>query len=81
MDPQILKSTLGAGLLSFPVTHFDAEGRFARDSYARHVGWLASFDAPVLFAAGGTGEFFSLAPGEIPEIIRAAKESAEAATA
>lgn len=76
MDPQILKSTLGAGLLSFPVTHFDGEGRFARDSYERHVGWLAGYRTPVLFAAGGTGEFFSLAPGEIPEIIRAAKHSA-----
>lgn len=30
----------------------------------------------MLFAAGGTGEFFSLSPGEIPAIVRAAKEAA-----
>lgn len=76
MDPQLLKTKLGSGLLSFPVTHFDAAGSFARESYQRHVNWLSGYDAPVLFAAGGTGEFFSLAPDEIPEIIRAAKDSA-----
>ena len=30
----------------------------------------------MLFAAGGTGEFFSLAPAEIPAIVAAAKEAA-----
>ena len=62
MLPDDLKSALGSGLLSFPVTHFDTDGRFARDSYQQHIGWLASYQAPVLFAAGGTGEFFSLSP-------------------
>ncbi|SLN23822.1 putative 5-dehydro-4-deoxyglucarate dehydratase [Aquimixticola soesokkakensis] len=76
MDPQKLKSALGSGLLSFPVTPFDADNKFARDPYQKHVDWLAGFDAPVLFAAGGTGEFFSLAPDEIPAIVQAAKESA-----
>ena len=75
MNPQEIKVALGSGLLSFPVTHFDAEGKFQAESYRRHVEWLAGYDAPVLFAAGGTGEFFSLAPSEIPEIVRAAKEA------
>ncbi|WP_299839565.1 5-dehydro-4-deoxyglucarate dehydratase [uncultured Paracoccus sp.] len=74
MTPDQLKSALGSGLLSFPVTHFDAEGKFAPDSYRAHVEWLASYNAPVLFAAGGTGEFFSLTPAEIPGIVAAAKE-------
>lgn len=74
MTPDQLKSALGSGLLSFPVTHFDAEGRFAADSYRAHVEWLAGYKAPVLFAAGGTGEFFSLTPAEIPGIVAAAKE-------
>jgi 5-dehydro-4-deoxyglucarate dehydratase len=52
-------------LLSFPVTHFDADGEFAAKSYGRQIEWPAGFDAPVLFAAGGTGEFFSLRPDEI----------------
>ena len=76
MDPLLLQKTLGSGLLSFPVTHFDAEGQFAADSYMRHVEWLAGYNAPVLFAAGGTGEFFSLAPNEIPRIVESAKASA-----
>ena len=76
MTPEQIKAALGSGLLSFPVTHFDAEGRFAPDSYRAHVEWLAGYKAPVLFAAGGTGEFFSLKPDEIPGIVRAAKEVA-----
>lgn len=69
-----VKQALGSGLLSFPVTHFDEAGRFASESYKEHVAWLAGYKAPVLFAAGGTGEFFSLKPSEIPEIVAAAKE-------
>lgn len=76
MTPQEIKVALGAGLLSFPVTHFDDDGNFKSDSYAQHVGWLSGFDAPVLFAAGGTGEFFSLTPSEVPRIVAAAKEAA-----
>ena len=78
MDPIELKRALGAGLLSFPVTPFGADGLFNRTVYEAHVGWLAGFDATVLFAAGGTGEFFSLEPSEIPEIVAAAKASAGA---
>lgn len=76
MDPAGIKQALGSGLLSFPVTHFDAEGKFAPESYRRHIEWLAGHKAPVLFAAGGTGEFFSLAPDEVPAIVAAAKEAA-----
>ena len=76
MEPQDIKTRLGSGLLSFPVTHFDAQGAFLPDSYQSHIEWLTGYDAPVLFAAGGTGEFFSLAPAEIPAIVAAAKEAA-----
>ena len=76
MTPQEIKVALGAGLLSFPVTHFDSEGQFQPDSYAKHVEWLYGYDAPVLFAARGTGEFFSLSPSEIPRIVATAKEAA-----
>ncbi|SFP40264.1 5-dehydro-4-deoxyglucarate dehydratase [Tranquillimonas alkanivorans] len=75
MDPQEIKAALGAGLLSFPVTPFGADGAFNPDVYRKHVGWLSEFPATALFAAGGTGEFFSLAPAEIPEIVRTAKEA------
>ncbi len=76
MDPQKLKTALGSGLLSFPVTAFGADGAFAPEPYKAHVDWLSGYDAATLFAAGGTGEFFSLAPREIPEIVSAAKEAA-----
>jgi 5-dehydro-4-deoxyglucarate dehydratase len=76
MQPSELKVALGAGLLSFPVTPFDANGSFNEDPYRSHVNWLSGFGASVLFAAGGTGEFFSLAPDEIPAIVSAAKASA-----
>ena len=76
MKTEDLKHALGAGLLSFPVTHFGADGKFKADSYGEHVNWLSGFGAATLFAAGGTGEFFSLTPDEIPEIVRVAKEAA-----
>ncbi len=76
LDPLALKAALSDGLLSFPVTAFDAEGSFAPRPYGDHVSWLAQFKASVLFAAGGTGEFFSLAPEEVPAIVAAAKAAA-----
>ncbi|OHV77311.1 5-dehydro-4-deoxyglucarate dehydratase [Rhizobium sp. LCM 4573] len=76
MEPNTLKKAVGAGLLSFPVTHFDSNLAFNETAYREHVGWLAGYDASVLFAAGGTGEFFSLNPSEIPAVISAAKASA-----
>lgn len=78
MDTKTLKPFIEDGLLSFPVTHFDADGRFAPDSYGDHVDWLSGFGASALFAAGGTGELFSLTPSEVPEVVAAAKAAAGA---
>lgn len=71
-----MKKAIGAGLLSFPVTPFDAEGHLDLTAYRAHVGWLSQFPATALFAAGGTGEFFSLTPAEVVQTVRAAKEVA-----
>ncbi|UWU16694.1 5-dehydro-4-deoxyglucarate dehydratase [Rhizobium sullae] len=76
MDPIDLKRAVGSGLLSFPVTHFDQELKFDEDAYRKHIEWLAGYEAAALFAAGGTGEFFSLNPQEIPAVVTAAKVSA-----
>ena len=76
MNPQDLKAQIGSGLLSFPVTPFDAEDRFAPKPYAEHIAWLAQFPAAGLFAAGGTGEFFSLRPAEVVAAVKAAKAAA-----
>lgn len=71
-----LKTRIGSGLLSFPVSPFDAENRFDEDAYRAHIEWLAGFPAAGLFAAGGTGEFFSMRPEEVVTAVRAAKASA-----
>ena len=72
MNPQELKTTLSSGLLSFPVTDFDAAGDFRSDTYASRLEWLAPYGASALFAAGGTGEFFSLEAREYGEVVRVA---------
>lgn len=77
LSPQELKSKMGSGLLSFPVTHFDDDLEFAEAPYREHVSWLSSYDAATLFAAGGTGEYFSLGQDEFPRIVRAAVEAAD----
>jgi len=68
MNPQELKSILSSGLLSFPLTDFDANGEFNPQGYVRRLEWLAPYGASALFAAGGTGEFFSLAADEYSSV-------------
>lgn len=75
MNPQELKAILSSGLLSFPVTDFDQQGDFSRSGYIKRLDWLAPYGAKALFAAGGTGEFFSLTPQEYPEVIRTAVDT------
>jgi len=75
MNPQELKSIMGSGLLSFPLTDFDAEGNFDRAGYVRRLEWLGPYCATALFAAGGTGEFFSLTGEEYPQIIQTAVDT------
>jgi 5-dehydro-4-deoxyglucarate dehydratase len=63
---------IGQGLLSFPVTHFDAANNFDVENYRSHCEWLMQHELAGLFAAGGTGEFFSLTPREIAAVVSAA---------
>jgi len=75
MSPQELKTTISSGLLSFPVTDFDAQGNFQPSTYAKRLEWLAPYGATALFAAGGTGEFFSLVGEEYGQIIKVAVDT------
>ncbi|MCX7659882.1 MULTISPECIES: 5-dehydro-4-deoxyglucarate dehydratase [Caldimonas] len=75
MSPQDLQRTISSGLLSFPLTDFDADLHFAPKPYAERLEWLMPYGASALFAAGGTGEFFSLAPREYAEVIRVAVQT------
>ena len=72
MDPLALKARLAKGLLSFPVTDFTATLEFDRAGYARRLEWLMPQGASALFAAGGTGEFFSLGPREHRDVVSTA---------
>jgi 5-dehydro-4-deoxyglucarate dehydratase len=72
MSPADLADRLPAGLLSFPVTHFDDDLRFDEGRYRDHLAWQVGFGVSGLFSAGGTGEGFSLTPAEIDQVVRAA---------
>ncbi|MGG5752168.1 5-dehydro-4-deoxyglucarate dehydratase [Zafaria sp. Z1313] len=74
--PQELADRLKDGLLSFPVTAFTAELQVDEAAYRRHLDWQSSFDVAGLFAAGGTGEGFSLSPAESAAVVRMAVEEA-----
>lgn len=74
LSPSELAKKIGEGLLSFPVTHFTNDFQFNEAPYREHISWLLAHNPAGLFAAGGTGEFFSLALGEFSTIVRAAAE-------
>nr|WP_300305893.1 5-dehydro-4-deoxyglucarate dehydratase [Halomonas sp.] len=67
-----VKKAIGDGLLSFPVTDFDDQGRFDADSYHKRLEWFISHDISAVFVAGGTGEFFSLSVDDYREVVRLA---------
>ena len=72
MQFERVKKALGDGLLSFPITDMDADGRFNADSYAQRIDWFLEHDISSIFVAGGTGEFFSLSKEEYQQIIQIA---------
>jgi len=75
MTPHELQSILSQGLLSFPLTDFDSGGDFHAEGYRKRLEWLAPYGATALFAAGGTGEFFSLAASEYSQVIKTAVDT------
>jgi 5-dehydro-4-deoxyglucarate dehydratase len=72
LSPSDLSRQLAQGLLSFPVTFFDAEGAFDEAGYRAHVAAQGIAGVGGLFAAGGTGEFFSLTLDDYARVVRAA---------
>ena len=70
--PRELADKLKDGLLSFPVTAFDQDLLFDESAYRQHLSWQASYPVAGLFAAGGTGEGFSLTPEETATVVAAA---------
>jgi 5-dehydro-4-deoxyglucarate dehydratase len=80
LTPQELKDVIPTGLLSFPVTDFDASNAFDAGAYRARLQWLMPYRAAALFAAGGTGEFFSLTAREYSAVIEAAVDTCRAHT-
>jgi 5-dehydro-4-deoxyglucarate dehydratase len=74
MSPEEFASRIGAGLLSFPVTHFTSGNAFDEAAFREHLDWLLSYNPAGLFAAGGTGEFFSLTLDEFSRVVTVAVE-------
>jgi 5-dehydro-4-deoxyglucarate dehydratase len=69
------------GLLFFPVTAFDTDGRFAPDAYRAHVEAQLAEGPGAIFAACGTGEFPALAPAEYELVVGTAVQAAATAAA
>jgi 5-dehydro-4-deoxyglucarate dehydratase len=69
MTPNEMARQIGSGLLSFPVTPFNADFSFNETQYRANMDWLCGYDVAGLFAAGGTGEFFSLSPAEVEKVV------------
>ena len=67
-----MAAAVGKGLLSFPVTHFDEQLEFDEPGFRRHISWLLEYRPAALFAAGGTGEFFSLTLEEFSRVVASA---------
>jgi len=75
ITPQELKEVLSDGLMSFPITDFHEDGGFDADGYRARLEWLVPYGARALFAAGGTGEYFSLTPEDYTEVVRTAVDT------
>lgn len=80
MTPREMAQKIGSGLLSFPVTPFKADYSFDEKTYRSNMDWLCGYDVAGLFAAGGTGEFFSLTPAEVPQVVKVAVEETKGRT-
>jgi 5-dehydro-4-deoxyglucarate dehydratase len=73
ISPTDLRDIIRSGLLSFPVTPFDAEDNFNAAAYSAHLEWLSPHKIAGLIVAGGTGELFSLTPTEVIEVVITAR--------
>ena len=69
MEFETIKTALGDGLLSFPITDMDHHGNFDASSFTDRVNWFMRHDISAVFVAGGTGEFFSLSKEEYRQIV------------
>ena len=72
MSPDGLKSQIPGGLLSFPLTDFDANDEFDAKASVKRLEWLLRYKTAAMFVAGGAGEFFSLTAPEYSAVVQTA---------
>jgi 5-dehydro-4-deoxyglucarate dehydratase len=77
MTPREMAQQISRGLLSFPVTPFNADLSFNEAQYRDNMEWLCGYSVAGLFAAGGTGEFFSLSSAEVARVVGVAVDQAK----
>jgi 5-dehydro-4-deoxyglucarate dehydratase len=64
-----IKAALSDGLLSFPVTDLDENGKFNAATFSERLESFVDYHVSAVFVAGGTGEFFSLSKEEYISIV------------
>ncbi|MEV7890610.1 5-dehydro-4-deoxyglucarate dehydratase [Streptomyces sp. NPDC002817] len=67
-----LRKGMAQGVLSFPLTSFDAEGGLDLDGFRSHLTAQLAAGPGAVFVACGTGEFFSLSAEEYHAVVRTA---------
>ena len=67
-----IKEALQYGLLSFPITDMDENGKFNPKAYVDRLDWFVEHGISAVFVAGGTGEFNSLSAVEYKELVEIA---------
>lgn len=67
-----IRGALSDGLLSFPVTDFDENGKFNPETYKTRLEAFVKHGVSSVFVAGGTGEFFSLDEEDFRAIVEVA---------
>ncbi len=63
-----MAEAIARDLLSFPITHMTDELVFDEQRFREHLEWIIAAGPAGVFAAGGTGEFFSLTPDEVEKV-------------
>jgi 5-dehydro-4-deoxyglucarate dehydratase len=71
-SPTDMAQAISKDVLAFPITHMTPELAFDEKPYREHVEFILGQGPAGMFAAGGTGEFFSLAPDEVERVTAAA---------
>jgi 5-dehydro-4-deoxyglucarate dehydratase len=77
--PNDMATAIAKDLLSFPITHMRQDLSFDEGPFREHLRWIVEQAPAAVFAAGGTGEFFCLAPDEVEAVVGVAVEEVDGA--